>query len=71
MRGFEEMNGTPTSRCYVQSGRTWDRRRDASPMGDGGPVVVVGVTPDQGGRESRPQGQGDQVTGHLNAGRYA
>lgn len=26
----------------------------------GGPVVVVGVTPHQGGRESRPQGEGVQ-----------
>ena len=32
--------------------------------GDGGPVVVAGVTPGQGGRESRPQGEGGQVTGH-------
>ncbi len=65
MRAFKEMSGTPTSRCYVQQGRTWDRLRDASPIGDGGLVVVVGVTPDQGGRESRPQGEGSQVTGHL------
>jgi hypothetical protein len=28
------------------------------PYGDGGPVVVVGVTPHQGVRESRTQGQG-------------
>ena len=39
--------------------------------GDGGLVVVVGVTSDQGGRESRPQGEGGQVTGHSKAGRYA
>jgi hypothetical protein len=39
--------------------------------GDGGPVVVVGVMPHQGGRESRPQGEGGQVTGYLKAGRYA
>ncbi len=26
--------------------------------GDGGPVVVAGATTCQGGRESRPQGQG-------------
>jgi hypothetical protein len=71
VRAFKEMSGTPTS-CYdVQLGRTWDHLRDASPMGDGGPVVVVGVTPDQGGRESRPQGQGGQMTGHSNTGRYA
>ena len=29
--------------------------------GDGGPVVVVGVTTDRGGRESRPQGEGGQA----------
>ena len=71
MRAFKEMSGTPTSCCYVRQGRTWDRLRDASPTGDGGPVVVVGVTPDQGGRESRPHGEGGQVTGHSKAGRYA
>jgi hypothetical protein len=71
VRALKEMSGTPKSRCFVQQGRTWDRLRDASPIGDGGPVVVVGVTPDQGGRESRPQGKGGQVIGHSNAGRYA
>jgi hypothetical protein len=71
MRAFKEMSGTPTSRCYVRQGRTWDRPRDTSPGGDGGLVVVVGVTPDQGGRESRLQGEGGQVTGHPWAGRYA
>jgi hypothetical protein len=71
VRVFKEMSGSPTSRCYVRQGRTWDRLRGASPIGDGGLVVVVGATPDQGGRESRPQGQGGQVTGYSNAGRYA
>jgi hypothetical protein len=32
--------------------------------GDGGLVVVAGVTPGRGGRESRPQGEGGQVIGH-------
>ena len=41
------------------------------PYGDGGPVVVVGVTPHQGGRESRPQGEGGQVMRHHQVGRYA
>jgi hypothetical protein len=41
------------------------------PHGDGGLVVVAGVTPGQGGRESRPQGEGGQVIGHPRAGRYA
>ena len=31
------------------------------PYGDGGLVVVAGVTPGRGGRESRPQGEGGQV----------
>src|SRR5207247_1126642 len=32
--------------------------------GDAVPVVVAGVTTCQGGRESRPQGEGEQVIGH-------
>jgi hypothetical protein len=39
--------------------------------GDTGLVVVAGVTTRQGGRESRPQGEGGQVTGYLRTGRYA
>jgi len=38
------------------------------PQGDGGLVVAAGVTPGQGGRESRPQGEGGQVIGHLGQG---
>ena len=34
------------------------------PQGDGGPVVVAGVTPGLGRRESRLQGEGGQVIGH-------
>jgi hypothetical protein len=41
------------------------------PQGDGGLVVVAGVTPGQGGRESRPQGEGGQVIGQSRTGRYA
>ena len=41
------------------------------PQGDGGLVVVAGVTTGQGGRESRPQGQGGQVIGHQQVERYA
>jgi hypothetical protein len=41
------------------------------PYGDGGLVVVAGVTTCQGGRESRPQGEGGQVTGHTRNGRFA
>jgi hypothetical protein len=39
--------------------------------GDGGLVVAAGVAPGQGGRESRLQGEGGQVTGHFDTGRYA
>ena len=39
--------------------------------GDGGLVVVAGVTTGRGGRESRPQGEGGQVTGQRSVGRYA
>jgi hypothetical protein len=41
------------------------------PYGDGGLVVVVGVTPHPGGRESRLQGEGGQVTDAHEPGRYA
>jgi hypothetical protein len=42
------------------------------PYGDGGLVVVAGVTTGQGGRESRPHtGEGDQVIGQPRTGRYA
>lgn len=34
-------------------------------QGDGVLVVVAGVTTGQGGRESRPQGEGAQVIGHT------
>ena len=43
----------------------------ARAQGDGVPTVVVGVTTHQGGRESRLQGQGAQVTGYLTTERYA
>ena len=39
--------------------------------GDGGLVVVAGVTTRQGGREGRLQGEGAQVTGYPKTGRYA
>ena len=41
------------------------------PQGDGGLVVVAGVTPGQGGRESRLQGEGGQVMRHHQIGRHA
>ena len=61
--------------AYVTLSRT-ARTNMGSPTGresygDGGLVVAAGVTPGQGGRESRLQGEGGQVTGHFDAGRYA
>lgn len=41
------------------------------PQDDGASIVVVGVTPHQGGRESRPQGEGKQVLARAKRKRYA
>ena len=73
VRGFKGMSGAPKSLYHVWQGRTWDHLTGArhASYGDTDPVVVVGVTSHQGGRESRPQGQGGQVVGHPKAGRYA
>jgi hypothetical protein len=71
MREFKETSGAPKSRYYVQQGRTWDHLKGASPYGDGGFVVVAGVTSRLGERESRSQGEGSQVAGGSKAGRYA
>ena len=61
--------------AYVTLGRTTRTNAGSpagrEPQGDGVPIVVVGVTTHQGGRESRLQGQGAQVTGYLTAERYA
>ena len=53
LRTTETNAGSPTGR---------------EPHGDGGLVVVAGVTTGQGGRESRPQGEGAQVIGHRRPG---
>ncbi len=71
VRAIKEMSGTPTSRSDVQQGRTRDQSSGREPQGDGVLVVVVGVASHQGGRESRPQGEGAQVTGRSSTGRYA
>jgi hypothetical protein len=61
--------------AYVTLGRATGTNAGSppgrEPYGDGVPIVVVRVTQHQGGRESRPQGEGAQVTGCLMAGRYA
>ena len=61
--------------AYVTLSRT-ARTNMGSPTGresygDGGLVVVAGVTTCQGVRESRTQGEGGQVIGHHHPGRYA
>jgi hypothetical protein len=74
MKEFKGMSGAPKSLYDVRQGRTWDHLTGTSqvPYGDTGLVVVVGVTPHQGGRESRPQpGEGGQVIGYSKAVRYA
>jgi hypothetical protein len=57
------------ARTYDEDERGIARGRE--PQGDGVPVVVVGATTHRGGRESRLQGQGAQVTGYLSTERHA
>ena len=61
--------------AYVTLGRTAATNAGSpagrEPHGHGVPIVVVRFTPHQGGRESRPQGEGAQATGYLMTGRYA
>jgi hypothetical protein len=71
VRAVKEMSGAPKSRSDVRRRRTRDQPSGREPQGDGVPVVVVGATTHRGGRESRPQGEGAQATGHLGTGRYA
>jgi hypothetical protein len=71
VRAFKEMSGEPKSRSIRTARTNVGSPKGRQPYGDGGPVVVVRVTPHQGGRESRLQGEGDQVTGYLGTGRYA
>jgi hypothetical protein len=71
VRAIKEMSEAPKSRSDVQQGRTRDQPSGREPQGDRVPIVVVRFTPHQGGRESRPQGEGAQVTGHPRTGRYA
>ena len=71
VRAIKEMSRTPKSRSDVRQGRTRDQPSGREPQGDGVPIVVVGATTHQGGRESRPQGEGAQVAGPLVTVRYA
>jgi len=56
---------------YVRRRRTAGSPTGREPHGDGVPIVVVGVTSHQGGRESRPQGEGAQVIEMSSDGRHA
>jgi len=51
------MSGRPTARSDVRQRRTagWPTAHEG--QGHGAPIVVVGVTPHQGGQESCPQGE--------------
>jgi hypothetical protein len=68
VRAIKEMSGAPKSRSDVQQRRTRDQPTGREPQGDGVPIVVVRVTPHQGGRESRPQGEGAQATEYRRPG---
>ena len=68
---LKETNRTPKSRYTRAPGTNVGSPTGREPYGDGVPIVVVRVTPHQGGRESRPQGEGAQVTGDPKAWRYA
>jgi hypothetical protein len=71
VRAFKETNRTPKSRYIRTAGTNVGSPTGREPYGDGVPIVVVRVTSHQGGRESRPQGEGAQATGYPKAGRYA
>lgn len=58
---FKEMSWEPKSLCYVPQIRNTRSPKGRESYGDGVFVVVVGVTPHQGERESRSQGEGRQV----------
>jgi len=55
------MDEAPTgcSRRLIVTEHGFPTRRE--PHGNGGPIVVVGVTTYRGGREGRPQGEGAEV----------
>src|ERR687886_123101 len=63
-------NGKPTVRSHVQHRRTTRLPTGREPYGNGASVVVVGVTTDQGVRESRTQGEVRQVFSTTKTGRY-
>src|SRR5260221_12138789 len=52
------MNEPPTLRSIRQLRANAGSPTAREGQGDGAPIVVAGVTPGRGGRESRPQGEG-------------
>jgi hypothetical protein len=50
VRGFKEMSGAPKSRSIRMTKTNVGSPTGREPHGDGGPVVVAGVTTCQGGR---------------------
>jgi hypothetical protein len=50
VRGFKEMSGAPKSRSIRMAKTNVGSPNGREPHGDGGPVVVAGVTTCQGGR---------------------
>ena len=71
VRAVKEMNGRPTSRSIRTTKTNTGSPTGREPYGDGVPIVVVGITSHQGGRESRPQGEGAQVVAISSEARYA
>ena len=67
----QAMNGHPTSSYYVSHDCTAESPTGREPYGDGGSIVVGGVTTTQGGWESQPQGKGSQESGLSEEARYA
>jgi hypothetical protein len=68
VRALKEMSGPPTFRSTRTTETNAGSPTGRESYGDGGLVVVAGVTTCQGGRESRPQGEGGQVTGDRRTG---
>ena len=62
------MSGAPTSRSIRTTETNAGSPTGREPYGDGVLVVVAGVATGRGGRESRPQGEGAQMTGHTGPG---
>ena len=65
------MSGPPTSRSIRMTKTNAGSPTGRESYGDGVLVVVVGVAPHQGVRESRTQGEGEQVTGRRQIRRSA